>query len=104
MSRPVTVTGRDDHQAALRDLVAAIAEVAAPPFPTIDPDPDVTRGHIEDFRDLQRDRAHQVASAARHVTDYDPAPDVIHAFARGLRRDARQPSYPVAAEPEAGPA
>ena len=88
-----------EHQAALRDLVAAIAEITAPPYPALDPDPEVTRRHIEEFRDLQRDRAHQVASAARHVTEYAPAPDVIHAFARGLRA-ARQPDYPVTPEPE----
>lgn len=89
-----------ETEAALRDLVAAIADVAAPPYPALDADPDVTRLHIEEFRDLQRSRAHLIASHARHVTEFDPSPEVIHAFARGLRQDARQPDYPVAPEGE----
>ena len=51
MSRPVAGFGRDDHQAALRDLVAAIAGVAAPPWPEIGPDPDANARNMEDFRD-----------------------------------------------------
>ena len=84
------------------DLVAAIAEVAAPPYPEIGPDHDANARNAEGFRDLQRSRAHHVASAARYVTEHEPSADVINAFARGLRRDARQASYPVPAEPEAG--
>jgi hypothetical protein len=92
------VSAAIEQLAALRELVATIAEIAAPSFPAIGPDPDVTHGHIEEFRDLQRDRAHQVASAARHVTLFDPGPDVIRSFAWDLRSRAGQPSYPVAPE------
>ncbi len=84
-----------ETEAALRDLIAAIAETAAPPFPAVDPDPEVTWRHVEEFRDLQRSRAHLIASHARHVTELDPSPDVIRAFARDLRR-LPEPGYPVA--------
>ncbi len=73
-----------EQLAALRELLEAIRDAAAPPRPE-------RREDYEAFDDFQRDRAIAVASAARHALGALDKQALIEVIASGLRHNARPP-------------